>query len=154
MTMKIKTLGGAAAMYAKMGKNVDYRPPLRASAKKVTGNNIRRFDREVDPNGKRWKPLSKSYSKAKLKKYKGKRSKLNVDTSVLRTSITSNADALAKYNLANDRVQFGTNVKYAGHVQKVRPFIGMDKQDIKDIGELFAIYQEKLLFNANKASKK
>jgi len=154
MTMKIKTLSGAASMYSKMGKNVDYRPPLRASAKKITGNSIKRFDREVDPNGKKWKPLSKKYNKAKLKKYKGKRSKLNVDTSVMRTSITSNADALAKYNLSNDRVQFGTNVKYAKYVQQIRPFIGMDKQDIKDIGELFAIYQEKLLFKANKESKK
>ena len=142
---------GIANQYKSMsiGKH-SFREPLRAGAKLVSGNIIRRFDKEEDPNGNRWKPLSKKYAKQKLKKYRGKRSKINVDTSIMRQSITSNASASAVYDLSTDRITFGTAVEYAKYAQSIRPFIGMSKSDIKEIGELFDIWLEKLYITESK----
>jgi len=139
-----KTLKQMAKQYSAMQKGHDFKEPLRAGAKLVSANNTRRFSKQVDPNGKRWKPLSKAYEKRKLKKHKGKRSNINVDTGILFQSITSNSDAAAYYNLQRDRVTFGSKVHYGEHVQKARPFIGMSKDDLKEVQELFDIWLEKL----------
>jgi len=145
-----KTLKGMAKQYERMSKGHDFKKPLRASAKMVAGENLKRFDKEVDPNGKGWKPLTKKYEKWKKKQFDGKGSKINVFNGILRTSITSNATAMGIYKLKNDSVTFGSNVDYAGHVQKRRPFLGISEDDIKEIGKLFDLWLEKLYIDESK----
>ena len=158
MALQVKTLGGAAAMYEQLAKagtgGGDFKAPLRASAKMISANNIRRFDKQIDAEGKKWKQLTKPYEKRKRKKHKGKKSAIGVDTSIMRTSITSNSNALSVFNLSNHLVQFGTKVAYAEHFQKLRPFIGISPDDIEEMGDIFSIWMEREIFKANKRSKK
>ena len=172
MQLKTKTLSGAASMYGELAKQGtgggDYKEPLRASAKMVSANNIRRFDKEVDADGKKWEPLTDKYKKWKLGQYKprkgrkkvtGKKNrtksqKIGVLTGVMRTSITSNSAALSVYHLGNHLVQFGSKVAYAGYFHAKRPFIGISKKDIKEMGEIFSIFMERKFYQANKRSKK
>ena len=146
MAIKLKTkdMAGMAKQYMRMSsKRRSYKRPLAASAKLVAGNNIRRFDKEIDPNGKKWGPLSKKYEAWKKKKFGGKSSKINVLTSRLRTSITSNAQAMDVYKLDDDMVEFGTNVEYAGYVQNVRPILGFSDEDLYEMGKIFDLWLER-----------
>lgn len=155
MTVKAKkkTMEQMAKHYKKLVGKKDYGQPLRASAKMIAANNIRRFDKEKDSKGEAWKPLTPKYLKWKLnqskKKTKGKKSqakkrnksqKINVLTGRLRTSIKSNSDSLAYYKITPLAVSFGTKVHYAKYVQKIRPIIGISTEDIKEMNEIFRLW--------------
>lgn len=64
-----------------------------------------RFDKEQSPNGEKWKPLSSSRVKQRMKRHKSGNMKILQDTGELRRSI--------KYQADDEGVIIGSNLNYA-----------------------------------------
>ncbi len=93
-----------------------------------------RFEKEVDPDGNKWTPLSDKYAKRKEKKLGG-------DTKILKYS--GNLGNLLRYQANDFGLKFGSDRKYARTHQEgdssrnipQRKFIGLsddDKESIRD----------------------
>jgi phage virion morphogenesis protein len=85
-----------------------------------------RFAAEKDPGGKPWKKNS-AFTIA-LKKQRGQINKILQATGRLRDSIN--------YKVDRARVQVGTNVVYAAENQLVRPFLGVNRDDLAEVANI------------------
>ena len=91
----------------KLGKP-DFRPLLAAIGEVVIAETVRRFAREEDSTGKKWKRLEDSTLKRRRtrKDKPNKKTIILSDTEVLRNSITRVVDRF--------KVEIGSNLPYAG----------------------------------------
>nr|VFK58208.1 MAG: phage virion morphogenesis (putative tail completion) protein [Candidatus Kentron sp. UNK]VFK68313.1 MAG: phage virion morphogenesis (putative tail completion) protein [Candidatus Kentron sp. UNK] len=92
-----------------------------------------RFDRETDPNGDKWQPLSEDYLEWKRRKGKGHAKILEFHADLRDTM---------RYHIEGKSLFFGTNRKYApahqfGEGSPKRAFLGFDAQDKQEISILF-----------------
>ncbi|HEY9643072.1 MAG TPA: phage virion morphogenesis protein [Coleofasciculaceae cyanobacterium] len=97
--------------------------PMRNIGQALLLSTDTRWQQEIDPQGKSWKPNS-PYTIAQ-KRAQGRINKILQNTGRLRDSITAQA--------SRDRVVIGTNVAYADKNQKERQFLGLSKDDEQEI---------------------
>lgn len=100
-----------------------------------------RWDRQVDPDGRRWEALSPRYQRRK-KKHKDRILLLD---EILRDTLHYQADA--------DSLQFGTSREYGATHQfgdprrniPARPFLGISEEDEREITEILAEHLNRTL---------
>jgi phage virion morphogenesis protein len=131
------------------------REPLDQIGAAVSNNAQLRFPAQAGPGGKPWSKLS-PVTLARRKKG-GKGAQALLDTGRLRASIT--------HNVHSNTVEVGTNVEYAAVQQfgatrgafgrtkrgapipwgniPARPFLGLDAEDIADLGDIISKYLKK-----------
>lgn len=131
------------------------------------------FRNSVDPDGKPWQPLATLSEKRKIAKNakitndkkKQKKTKILVDTSNLKNSLSVLGGGNSIQDTTGDSISVGTNVEYAaihnfgGQIQRqkgyeskedvqltiipARPFIGLGDDDLNQINEKIENYIDK-----------
>jgi phage gpG-like protein len=120
----------------------DLSPAMKDAGEYMLRKTRRRFDREVDLEGNKWKSLAAATVKAKERRRRtglpyrtnAKPDAILKDTFSLRDSIT--------YQASNSSVAIGTNIFYGGYNQSTRPFLGVDDSDAIEIVEIIRDYLE------------
>ena len=111
-----------------IGKVDDPSPALEEIGNYMLLVTDERFAAEKDPGGKPWKKNS-AFTIA-LKKQRGQILKILQATGRLRDSINYQVDR------DRARVQVGTNVVYATENQLVRPFLGVNRDDLAEVANI------------------
>ena len=101
------------------------------------------FDKEQAPDGTKWKPLSQSRVKQRMKRHKTGNMKILQDTGELRRSV--------KYRAFDKYLIIGSNLKYSRVHQfgggknniPARPFLGVTEQDKQHIIKTFEAFINK-----------
>lgn len=83
-----------------------------------------RFQKQVDPDGAPWKPLSPKYLAAKTRA--GYPALILTRTGALKRSI--------RYQIEGDSIVFSSDIEYAAKVNDVRPYLGLSSADVDQLG--------------------
>lgn len=156
--------GGLDRVVDRAGKRLaaQRRNLLNAVGETLVDGTLERFEKEVDPEGKKWEPSGRAWERGlarkarkatdKRKAVKGRREtghfgKTLQDTGRLRSSID--------YAVTQDGVLVGSNVEYArihqeggkaGRGRKTtipaRPYLGISKEDREEVEAVIAEYMQ------------
>lgn len=130
---------------------IAYNTAARRTIQYFLAATFRRFERQIDPNGARWKPISE---RTKLLRRQGEgkphQKELDhlilIDTGRLRNSVTGQNSpgniTKVKFNAKKLSIEIGTNVHYARKHQygigvPQRSFLGFSMDDADHISEIF-----------------
>lgn len=99
----------------------DAQAPLAEWGQTLQAATQERWRQQVDPRGRPWKPLAPKtiLRKRRLKQFP----QILRATDRLRQSI--------RVSIQKDRLKLGTAVRYAPHVAKKRPFLGVTDADVR-----------------------
>lgn len=119
---------------------------LNAVGETLVDGALERFEKEEDPEGKKWEPSARAWEQG-LKSRRGRMGKTLQKTGRLRSSID--------YATTQDSVLVGSNVEYArihqeggkagrGHKATIpaRPYLGISKADREDVEAVIQDYME------------
>lgn len=113
----------------------DLRAPLTEIGEVLVLSTDERFEREQDPQGRRWKDISPR-TRA-IKRAQGRIDKILQSTGTGRASIN--------YQASKFKVSVGTPLKYMadhqlGRGQEIREFLGISDRDREEVTAIFADY--------------
>lgn len=127
----------------------DITKPLEQLGEAIIGNTQRRFEEEVDPDGKAWAPLSESTIKQRRKGNNGTGAPDQIlnDTGLLKGSYIA--------TVVGRTLEVGTNVEYAVYHQgvedsvdgnlPVREHLGISDEDVLDAEDIISNFLEEKL---------
>jgi len=108
-----------------ISKAGDIRPAFKDIGELLRLSHRRRWDSQVSPEGRAWKPLSEEYLKSKRKRTSRGRNKILVLDEYLRESL--------RYQVSPSQMEFGTDIPYAPYAHDNRPFLGVSDEDREKI---------------------
>ena len=140
-----RRIEGAAEVLPRLS----FRIPLTVCAILIQNDTRQRFQRGVDPDGNRWKPLKRT---PRVPKGRGKNQPL---WATGRLVASTGAAAPGHVQQVGDNVLvYGTSVKYGGFHQDgtkfipARPFLGIGEPLLRQLGGVVAKYVEEELMRA------
>lgn len=125
---------------------------LEKIGEEMSKNNLKRFDREVEPNGRAWEPLAPS---TLSKRKKNKSGKKLFDTGRLRNSIRKSTVTKKARKHRNFEIAIDSKVPYSGIQQRSkmshakrpltnpRRFLGHGKGEMKKYSSMLVKYISK-----------
>lgn len=131
--------GGLSELSAKLA---NLKPAMVDIGESGLRKTRQRFDREVSPEGRRWKTLADATIKAKARRKRtGRPYRTNAEPSAILKDTFTLRDSIT-YQATNSSVAIGTNIFYGIFNQATRPFLGVDDGDRIEIVEIIKDYLE------------
>ena len=148
MAVQHADFGAFSAAYMTWAGKLDFRPLGKIVRLQLVSATQKGFADEADPDGMPWEPLKRQRSsKGRAKKKRKTADKILQDTGKLRASMASAFQGPdTALEARREGLSWGTNVEYASYHRygtdriPARPFLGINAQAEKDIGDLTAMW--------------